>query len=216
MPIYHLTHLDRAAYISSIAKIKDTKSNGFANMALKWWDRHFSWKAHGCVILSNEQKEHLCYIFYKIDRYHEYITIHNIFTPLKYRRKGYAHRLIGLVFDRALQKNVSRFRATCVPQSLDFYLSMGFVYWGINIYGDYYCDMPLPTTGLNALESMVEHSTPEELAGTHLNDILSKVKGNTEKLNDVQIKSHHEDTEKLKNGYLYDELMLLESAQKKS
>lgn len=210
MSKYHLQNLDRKAYIDSIAKIKDKKSIGFANLALNWWDRHFSWNAQGCVILTNEKKEHLCYIFYKIDRYNEYLTIHNIFTPLIFRRKGYAKKLFELVFQIAENKNVSRFRVTCVPQSLNFYLTLGFVYWGINTQGDYYCDLPLPEGGIDNLTDMIQQSEPKELAGKHVGTILSKVKGNVETLNEPQAAIHEKTTKKLADSYLYDDLMTMD------
>ncbi len=210
MPHYHLEDLNRDAYLDSISHVKDDKSVRFATLALNWWDRHFSWKVHGCVILANDKQEHLSYIFYKIDRYDEYITIHNIFTPLEFRRKGYGYRLLRLVFQLAEEKNVSRFRITCVPQSLDFYMTMGFVYWGINSQGDYYCDLPLPKGGIDQVSEMVQETTPKKLAGKHLNTIISKVKGNIEKLDDIQTMDHKKHAQKLSDSYLYKELMRLE------
>ena len=209
MPNYHLENLNREAYLDSISHIKDEKSVRFATLALNWWDRHFSWKVHGCVILTNEKKEHLSYIFYKIDRYNEYITIHNIFTPLEFRRKGYGLSLFRQVFQTAIDKNVSRFRITCVPQSLDFYMTLGFVYWGINSQGDYYCDLPLPKGGIDQVNGMVKETAPVELAGKQLNTILSKVKGNIEKLDHKQTIHYQKNTKKLANRYLYKELMKL-------
>jgi predicted GNAT family acetyltransferase len=210
----HLEHLNRTEYIDSISQIKDKKSLGFAEMSLNWWDRHFSWKAHGCIVLSNEKKVHLSYIFYKIDRYNECITIHNIFTPLMFRRQGYARKLFELVFKAAEEKNVSRFRMTCVPQSLNFYLGMGVVYWGINKLGDYYCDLPLPRGGITQIEKMVQDSEPEALAGAHLQSIISKVKGNVEELNEKQTKVYEAHAKQVAESYLYDELMLIEEKKR--
>ena len=209
MPHYHLENLNRNAYLDSISNIKDDKSVSFATLALNWWDRHFSWKAHGCVILSNENNEHLSYIFYKIDRYDEYITIHNIFTPLEFRQNGYAYTLFRLVFQMAEEKNVSRFRITCVPQSLDFYMTMGFVYWGINTQGDYYCDLPLPKGGIDQVGEIVKETAPQKLAGKHLNGIISKVEGNIENLDKAQTIVYEEHAQKLADSYLYEELMQL-------
>lgn len=210
MPEFHLEYLNRNAYIDSISQIKDKKSLGFANLSLTWWDRHFSWKKHGCVSLSNEKQTHLSYIFYNIDRYNEYITVHNIFTPFKFRRHGYARQLFELVFKIAVQKNVSRFRITCVPQSLDFYLTMGFVYWGINSQGDYYCDLPLPKGGVDQIEEMTKNTDTEALAGKYLDTIISRVEGNSKKLDDEQTIVHEAHMKKLAENYLYDELMIIE------
>jgi GNAT superfamily N-acetyltransferase len=207
MPTYHLTNLNREAYKDSIATITDTKSAGFAKMALEWWDRHFSWKPHGCVALSDEHDAHLCYIFYKIDRYKEYMTIHNIFTPHPHRRMGYAKILLKRVFAQASDARVSRFRFVSVPQSLDFYLSMGFVYWGINSVGDYYCDLPLPENGLEGIKSMIEESDLETLIGASFETIYSKIGGNENLLSQEQHLGFESDKVKMHKHYLNDAFM---------
>jgi len=71
MSQYNLVHLNRNEYISSIEHIKNDKAIGFANMSLAWWDKQFGWYIKGCVVLTNDANEHLCYIFYKVDKYNE-------------------------------------------------------------------------------------------------------------------------------------------------
>ena len=138
---YCVIDVNRNEYLESVAEIADARSRGFADMALRWWDRHYSWSAGGSVILTDERGRHLCYLFYKIDRYKEYLTIHNILTPLCHRRHGYALLLLHWVFEQALHEHVRRFKAVCVPQSLDFYLALGFCYWGLTSAKDYYCNL---------------------------------------------------------------------------
>jgi len=212
MPLNHLDHLDRKAYIDSIAKITDPKTVRFATMSMEWWDRHFSWKAQGCVALTNESGEHLSYIFYKIDRYHEYMTIHNIFTPLDERRKGYAYELLSTVFDLAHTAHVKRFRLVSISRSLDFYLALGFVYWGLNSVGDYYCDLPMPTTGLSGLADMVDKADMAFLVGRRLEKIYAKVNGNELKLTDEKSLIFETDKLKMKHFYMFDELQKFKSA----
>ncbi len=206
MSPYHLVHLNREDYITSTSKITDTKTLNFSKMSLQWWDRHFSWKVHGCVVLSDAQGEHLCYVFYKIDRYHQYMTIHNIFTPQIQRRKGYAKELLTMIFDIAVVKKVRRFKLVSVSKSLDFYLSLGFIYWGLNSVGDYYCNLPVPADGLAGLMAMTKSTDMHMLVGGHSNDIFSKIKDNDLKLDKTQSQIYEEDKTKMKNHYRLNDL----------
>jgi GNAT superfamily N-acetyltransferase len=204
MAAYHLAMLDRDDYIHSTNTIQDIKTRGFARLSQTWWDRHFSWKSHGCVVLCNAKDEHLSYIFYKIDRYHDYLTIHNLFTPRAYRRHGYAKELLKQVFTQANGLHVKRFRMSCVPQSLDFYLSLGMVYWGLTETLDYYCDLPLPHEGLGGLDAMICDSSIKELISTRGNDIEKKIKHHEHDLTQEQHRSYEEDKLKMESHYLLD------------
>lgn len=203
---FHLQNLNRAAYITSIATIADTKTLKFANMSLDWWDKHFSWEAHGCVALCDCENMHLCYIFYKIDRYRMYLSIHNIFTPLCERRKGYAHELLRMVFDIAILGHVSRFKITSISKSLDFYLALGFVYWGVNSVGDYYCDLPMPINGLDTLNSMINNSNDLTLVGKSIESINKKVHGNSLTLSVTQQLIYDSDMIKMGKSYMLENL----------
>ncbi len=202
MSAFHLEHLNREAYIASVATILDPRTIKFADMSMKWWDRHYSWRAHGCMVLSDEENIHLCYIFYKIDRHHNYMTIHNIFTPLIQRRKGYAQVLLSIVFDLAVAENVKRFRLTSISNSLDFYLALGFVYWGVNSVGDYYCNLPVPKEGLAGLSAMVEGSEIKVLLGNASASIRTKTDGNETRLSDKQTLLYNSDLLKMEKSYM--------------
>jgi len=202
MSDYKLIHLDRDAYLQSIATITDPKSLGFAEMSLRWWDRHFSWIQHGCVVLTDLHSNHLCYIFYKIDRYGQYLTIHNLFTPKQWRRHGYAKELLSEIFKQAAAKHVRRFRSTCVPQSLEFYLSIGFAYWGTNTEKDYYCDLPIPKDGLQGLTHMVEQSNVDELIGRNEAIIRKKVCGHANVMDENSTDYYKNDLDKMGDRYL--------------
>ena len=208
MSPYHLIHLDREAYIFSTSKIADIKTLNFSKMSLGWWDKHFNWKAQGCVVLSDADGEHLSYVFYKIDRYHQYMTIHNIFTPLVQRRNGYAKELLNMLFDIAVIKKVRRFKLVSVSKSLDFYMALGFVYWGLNSVGDYYCNLPVPSDGLYGLEAMTRDTNIETLIGRHLNEIYTKVNGNDIKLDLIKSKLYDEDKVKMLTRYRLTDLCL--------
>lgn len=201
MSLFHLKDLDRNAYIASVAAIQDAKTVKFANMSLQWWDSHNIWFHQGCVVLCDAQHNHLCYVFYKIDRYREYMHVHNIFTPLIERRKGYAYALLELIFERALTQKVKRFKLTSISKSLDFYISLGFVYWGINSVGDYYCDLPMPVDGLESLNAMVQGSNIQELMGKAAAQIHKKIDGNESKLTPQQNLVYESDLLKMGGSY---------------
>ncbi|MDD2791361.1 MAG: hypothetical protein PHU40_11960 [Sulfurimonas sp.] len=201
MESYTIVYLNRKEYLSSIEDIKNDKSMAFANMSLRWWDDHYGWYSKGCMVLRDSDDMHLAYVFYKIDKYNEYITIHNIFTPCIKRRNGYAHELMRLLFDLALEKNVTRFKLTSISKSLDFYLSLGFIYWGVNSVGDYYCDMPMPLDGLLGVNAMVLKLTTTELIGKKRESIHNKIQGNSAQLSNAQTLIHNTDLLKLKRSY---------------
>ena len=212
---YRVINVNRKEYVDSIAGIEDVRSRGFADQAMRWWDRHYSWNAGGSVILTDEVGRHLCYLFYKIDCYGEYLTIHNILTPLCYRRHGYAFLLLQWVFELAVHDRVRRFKAVCVPQSLDFYLTLGFCYWGLTPTKDYYCNLPVPRSGLGGVRAMVEGASAETLAGKELQCICDRVIDNDTGLDSTQQGIHDTGLEKLKDAYMQTELMACMEEQKR-
>lgn len=213
MPEYHIEYLNRNEYVSSTATIQDSKTINFADMSLKWWDERFGWYQKGCVVLSDANNFHLCYVFYKIDRYNDYLTIHNIFTPQNKRRHGYAHILLKLIFELATTQKVKRFRLTCISNSLNFYLSLGFVYWGVNSVGDYYCDLPLPLLGLDGVREMVDDSTVKELIGKSLDVISKKTREYSQDLSAVQTVKYDSDVVKLGESYLQESFLAIKEAR---
>jgi len=202
VPPYKIIYLDRKAYRCSVDAIPDLQTRRFADQSLRWWDRHFSWKAQGCAVLCDTEDAHLCYLFYKIDRYRDYITFHNVFTPHHLRRHGYAKILLGKVFAVALAQHVRRFRITSISKSLDFYLPLGFVYWGVNSIGDYYCDLPLPAEGLEGLRGMVECADISTLIGPAEASITRKTGGNEQHLGTDQRDIYDKDVHKMGEQYL--------------
>ncbi|MBA3026817.1 MAG: GNAT family N-acetyltransferase [Sulfurimonas sp.] len=212
MSLNKIIYLNRKEYVTSIEGIQNDKSIAFANMSLKWWDEHYGWYTKGCLVLTDAKETHLAYVFYKIDKYNEYITIHNIFTPFIKRRNGYANELMEMLFDLAIAQNVTRFKLTSISKSLDFYLSLGFIYWGVNSVGDYYCDMPMPHDGLSGVNAMVLAMTNKELIGRKRELISKKIKDHSQHLNAAQTLIYNDDLLKLKCSYRED--LFLEIEQK--
>lgn len=201
MKPHYLCFLGRDEYIHSISHIDDEKTQRFADQSLAWWDRHASWKTNRCAVLCDGEKNHLCYLFSRIDRYGEYITLYNLFTPLMYRRHGYATDLLRLILGSAVEKHVRRITFSSVSGSLDFYRALGFIYWGINEIGDYYCNLPLPIGGLDAIEHMSATEPIEILIGNSRALIHSKVDGNEEYLSFEQNAKYEADKNRLGENY---------------
>ncbi|MDD2830159.1 MAG: hypothetical protein PHW18_11350 [Sulfuricurvum sp.] len=201
--------LNRDEYLLSVSTITDTESKRFAIQALAWWDRHFSWKAQGCNVLIDNEGKHVCYIFSKIDRYSEYLTVYNLFTPLIDRRQGFAEELLDSTINHALSKHVRRIHFTSVSDSLDFYTSLGFIFWGINDIGHYYCDLPIPKNGLIGFEEMIKFSTNTTLLGSKMEKIYSKVVDNEGKLTLKQNQKHTANCLKLGDKWIYNPLSVL-------
>ena len=207
MPQYHLEYLNRKQYTTSIDTIKDIKTINFADMSLKWWDKKLGWYQKGCVALTDDENNHLSYIFYKIDRYNNYLTIHNIFTSQINRRHGFAKMLLVLIFNIAVAEKVKRFRLTSISSSLDFYLSLGFIYWGVNSVGDYYCDLPLPLSGLAGVSAMTKDFSTLELIGKNFEIISKKIANNSENLSQTQLLKYDSDVIKLGSSYLQESFL---------
>lgn len=203
MSLYHLESLSRDAYIASTALIQDPKTLRFADQSLAWWDRHFSWNAQGCAVLCDKNNGHLCYLFSKIDRYGEYITLYNLFTPLSEQRKGYATEMLHLILEEALKKHVRRITFSSVSSSLDFYALLGFIYWGINDIGDYYCNIPLPKRGLAGIIEMTQEGDHKQMIGQNLAKIYAKVYGNERRLTPKQRLTYETDILKLGKSYAH-------------
>jgi hypothetical protein len=198
--------LNRSEYITSISAITDLESRRFADQALAWWDRHFSWNAQGCNVLTDENGNHVCYLFGKIDSYSEYLTIYNLFTPLVEQRQGYAHELLGSVIEDALKRYTRRITFSSVSDSLDFYTALGFIFWGINDIGDYHCDLPIPKEGLNGFSEMTQTLGIEVLLGEKIEKIHKKVHDNEKNLTEKQQFRVNADRIKLAEKWNFEEL----------
>ena len=201
MKPYHLCFLGRDEYIDSISHIRDEKTLRFANQSLEWWDRHASWKANRCAVLCDGNENHLCYLFSRIDRYGEYITLYNLFTPFLHRRHGYATALLRIILGSAVEKHVRRITFSSVSGSLDFYMALGFIYWGINEIGDYYCNLPLPLGGLDAITLMTASETAAVLIGNSRELIQAKVDGNEHHLTPEQSIKYEADKIRLGDSF---------------
>lgn len=202
----HTITLDHDQYMESIADIADDATHRFALQAESWWNRHFSWKKDGCRVLMNESGEHLAYLFYKVDRYHEYMTLHNLFTPDIHRNRGYAFNMLETLFQIQADQGVKRFHMNCTPQALGFYAKLALVYWGVDTTGNYHCDLPLPENGVAGIDAMVKESSNCELLGEKAQKIYQKVQDNGEHFETEKSRRFEADKKMLEEAYRHEAL----------
>jgi len=111
-----------------------------------------------------------------------------------------------MIFDISALQNVRRFKLVSISTSLDFYLALGFIYWGVNSVGDYYCNLPVPKNGLTGLVAMTKSTDMNMLVGRHGHEISEKVKGNNLKLDKAKSKIYEKDKTKMRNNYRLNDL----------
>ena len=114
-----------------------------------------------------------------------------------------------MIFDFAITQKVKRFRLTSISKSLDFYLTLGIVYWGVNSVGDFYCDLPMPSEGLSGIENMIALLSVAELIGSKYEIINNKIKNNSLHLTLQQTQSYDADVLKLHGSYLQNDFITI-------
>lgn len=206
MDVRVFEELNREEYLHSISMIKDESTKKFALMALEWWDSFFSWNRNKCRVLTIN-KQHVAYIFSHNNKNKEYVTIHNIFTPLEFRRQNYGYTLLNEILKKAFQNNIRRLKLSVIPKALPFYKKLGLVYWGINRVGDFYCDLPLNKNAILGIDEVVKNSSNQDLLGDRRDYILSKVQLNHRGLKEDAERLFLENKTFLGESYRYDELI---------
>jgi len=201
--------LNHRQYMESIGHIADNATHRFALQAENWWNRHFSWNKDGCRVLTDEKGEHLAYLFYKVDRYRDYLTIHNLFTPQCHRENGYAYNMLETLFLQQADEGVLRFKMNCTPQALDFYKKMSLIYWGVDEIGNYHCDLPLPQDGIAGIYTMIRTESDAALLGKRAESIYEKVKENGSAFDETAVKNFESDKKRLGNAYRHETLKKL-------
>jgi hypothetical protein len=112
-----------------------------------------------------------------------------------------------MVFMLAVARHVSRFRITSISRALDFYLPLGFAYWGVNSEGDYYCDLPLPQQGLEGLGAMITESDTATLIGPAADFIEKKTGGTETRLSPEQTRIYEADIRKMGRRFMHDDFL---------
>lgn len=199
--------LNRKEYLESVINIEDFKTLNFSKKALEWWDDYYSWEKFPPLCLTYKNN-HMCYLFYNISKDNEYLTIHNIFTPNKYRTKGHAYMLLGYLFNHLSKQNIKRFKMYCVSSSLDFYTKLGLEYWGVNNLSQYYCDFKMPKLSIKEIPQIVKDSSLDEINDERILLIFESLKNNGKEFDEKNSKSFESSKMKLKEKYHFESLLL--------
>ncbi len=171
-------NLNREQYIASVANIQHSSSQDFAQQSLDWWDNYYSWNKFPCLCLEDDGKD-VCYLFYHISKNNQYLTIHNILTPFNLRFKGYAKKLLTLLFNKILlHADIERVKMYCVSSSLKFYMNLGVDFWGVNRIGQYYADFPMPESNIKEIKELMVNEDLTQLTQKNRDNIYDKLKLN--------------------------------------
>lgn len=196
----------RDQYLESVQKIEDFDSLKFAKQALDWWDDYYSWIKEPPLCLKDHGQD-VCYLFYSVSRNHQYMTIHNIFTPKKYRFNGYAYILLKYFFEKLAIDDIKRFKMYCVSSSLKFYLKLGAVFWGVNEIGQYYCDLKMPKSDIKEIIEIGEKENIENIELHEFKKIYEKLNLNGKKFDEKQIIIHEECLKLIGEKYLFEKVL---------
>lgn len=198
--------LNREEYLNSIREINHYESLKFAKKAMDWWDNYYSWSRFPALSLV-ESGKNLCYLFFHISKDREYLTVHNILTPLKYRKNGYAFMMLKELFSQFSYEHIERFKMFCVSSSLNFYNRVGLNYWGVNSLGHYYSDFEMPNSNIDEIPDIVKSSNLDDLSNRKLKYIYNKVKLNGRDFDDKEMDIHERCLNKIKEKYLFEALL---------
>ena len=205
--------LEKGALEASIAEINDTSTQNFGTQAVEWWDERFNWENNPCHVLSDDDGNHMAYLLYTLDASGDNLSIHYLFVPKNFRACGHARTMMEFALGKGVEAGAHRFNLSSVHSALAFYSRLGMVYWGINGAGQYYCDLPLPESGLAGVNKMVKSSSAEELAGSGWKKIFQKVQFGGERLSEEEWRHHQERKKDLGWRYQYKGLEVIAEAE---
>lgn len=156
------------------------------------------------MCLIDNFNEHRCYLFYNISKDKEYLSIHNILTPKKYRKMGYAYTLLAHMFSELSNEEIQRFKLWCVSSSVSFYNKLGLHYWGVNELGQYYCDFAMPKLSIKEIPSIIKDTKLKEFSTVKLNQIYEKIQQNGSEFSDKERRIYDNCVQKMKYRYRFE------------
>jgi len=115
--------------------------------------------------------------------------------------------LLGYLFAHLSNKNIKRFKLSCVSSSLDFYNKLGLEYWGINDLSQYYCDFKMPILDISEIPKIVKESSLDEISDEKILLIYESLKNNGTTFDEKMSEKFEESKEKLKGKYHFDLLL---------
>ncbi|PLY09129.1 MAG: hypothetical protein C0626_08960 [Arcobacter sp.] len=196
--------LTREEYLESVQKLSHFENLKFLKRALDLWDNYYSWEKFPPLALV-VNKRHVTYLFYNISKDNKYLTINNILTPFKYRRNGYAYKLLKYLFSSVKPKNIERCKLHSVNNSIKFYNKLGLRYWGVNKDMLYYSDFKMPDD-IKEIEEINYEGSTDEFNDNELEDMYDKLKDNADSFDEQQILIHKDCLKQMNTRFKFDDL----------
>lgn len=141
--------ISREEYMVFHLTLNTDKEIGFSKKSMLFWDKYYDWETQKPYALIDEGKV-VSVSFVNFARYrkdHKVFSIVNIFTPSRYRGKGYAKELMKVQFKEAYELGCKSFRLNCEHEAIPFYDKIGMCYWGWTKSKALYVDLPMPIDG---------------------------------------------------------------------
>ncbi|WP_375723224.1 GNAT family N-acetyltransferase [Arcobacter sp. KX21116] len=196
--------LSRDEYLESVQKLSHFENLKFLKNALDLWDNYYSWEKFPPLALKVNNR-HVTYLFYNISKNNKYLTINNILTPFKYRRNGYAYKLLKYLFSSVKPNKIERCKLYSVNNSIKFYNKLGLRYWGVTKELLYYSDFKMPED-IKEIEEINYESSTDEFNDMELEDIHNKLKDNANSFDEKEILIHEDCLKLMKTRFKFDDL----------
>jgi predicted acetyltransferase len=196
--------LTRDEYLESVQKLSHFENLKFLKRALDLWDNYYSWEKFPPLALKINN-QHVSYLFYNISKDNKYLTINNILTPFKYRRNGYAYKLLKHLFTSVKTNEIERCKLHSVSNSIKFYNKLGLRYWGVNKELLYYSDFKMPED-IRDIEQINYEGSTDEFNDKELEDIHDKLKDNSDSFDEQQIIIHKDCLKLMKTRFKFNDI----------
>ncbi len=196
--------LNRDEYLESVQKLSNFENLKFLKNALDLWDNYYSWEKFPPLALKVNNC-HVTYLFYNISKNNKYLTINNILTPFKYRRNGYAYKLLKFLFSSVKPNKIERCKLYSVNNSIKFYNKLGLRYWGVTKELLYYSDFKMPKD-IKEIEDINYEGSADEFSDVELEDIYKKLKDNANSFDEKEILIHKDCLKLMKSRFKFNDL----------
>jgi hypothetical protein len=178
--------------------INDKETLNFSSGSMAFYASFYKYEEKP-VMAIEDNGEITSVLFYNITK-QKYITILNIVTPVKYRQKGYAKRLIREAVKLAYDSGKTRIRMNCddLTHTMRFYNKLGLVYWSKTKENSYYVNLPLLSNDIEDFKKY-ENMKYEEF-GINNQSVWNLIIRRTDKTNSEKELLNN----KYSNRYMYD------------
>lgn len=145
MNIIHINkEIDYITKFHDLIDPSDKETLGMSNHSINFYRSFYKYEEKPVKAIE-VNGEIVSVLFYSIPKRDNYVTILNIITPVKYRQKGYAKKLMQEAVSEAYGLGKRRLRMNCdfLENTIIFYNRLNCLYIGMTKQNALYCNVPL-------------------------------------------------------------------------